>query len=740
MMRFRLLGQLAILPLGAWMDMSFAQTAPDVPPGATTVTADRISGRNEVETKAEGNAAFQRNGLTIKTDLLIYRQLDDEAEAIGNVRMMHAGDYISGPHLKLKVQDNLGTFEQPEFSFKRTPRVVPDLDYQPRTIIGSGQAERVDLEGNDLYRFTRGTFSTCSPQRDWYISAEEITLDYNREMGRAEGGKVVFLGVPIFYWPHLSFSLNQQRASGFLPPTYGQTTTSGLEFTQPWYWNIAPNMDATIAPRILTRRGVQLNTDFRYLTQDYRGESTFAYLPGDALTHTNRSAYSVIHTQNFGHGFSGDINASGASDNQYFTDLSSSAALVSQTNLLQQGRVKYSGNGWNAGVTMQRYQTLQDPNAPVVSPYYLLPQLWLSGEQLNLPGGFNFQFSGEYVDFEHPTLVTAQRVVLYPQLALPIQTAGFHITPKIGLHLTHYDLNGQDPGTPKTISRTVPITSIDSGMVFEREADWFGKAMTQTLEPRLYYLNIPVREQSKIPLFDTGLNDFNFAQIFSENRYAGADRIGDANQLTAAVTSRLIDPASGSELLRFALGQRYYLRDEQVVLLQQTTTTPRASDLLAAFSGHIARKMTLDADWEYSPSLSQTQRINAGVHWQPEFGKVLNASYRYTRDQIEQVDLSGQWPLGKGWYGVGRYNYSFRDRQLVEGLAGVEYDAGCWTLRFVLHRLATATTTTSTGIFIQLELNGLAKIGSNPIDLLKRNIAGYGVISQPAADPFFGSH
>jgi LPS-assembly protein len=739
-MRIRLLGQLVFLPLGALATAAFAQTMPEAAAGATVVTAERISGRNEVETVAEGNAEFRRDNTTIKADRLIYRQLDDEAEADGSVRMMRDEDHISGPRLKLKIQDSLGGFEQPAFSFKRMPKAVSGPNYQRQPIIGSGDAERMDFEGQNLYRLTRGTFSTCSPKRDWYVSASEITLDYNREVGRADDAKIVFMDMPIFYWPWFTFSLNHERKSGFLPPTYSQTTTSGLEFTQPWYWNIAPNMDATIAPRILTRRGVQLNAGVRYLNPDYKGEASFEYLPNDRLAHADRNAYSVTHHHVFGNGFSGDINMNGVSDDRYFADLSSRVALVSQTNLLRQGRLLYSGDWWHASLMAQRYQTLQDPNAPVAIPYHRLPQLLVSGLRSDLPAGLNFQFTSEYVDFHHPTQVVGQRAMLYPQLSLPIQTAAFHVTPKIGLHLTHYNLSRQNAGVPATQSRTAPIFSIDSGMVFERDVDWFNQSLTHTLEPRLYYLNVPVRDQSKIPNFDSGLTDFNFAQIFSENRYTGADRIGDANQVTAAMTSRLIDSTTGNEWMRVTLGQRFYFRDQQVSLPAETVATNRKSDILAAFSGRIAPKMSLEADWQYSTAFAHTGRFNAGVRWQPEFGQVLNASYRYTRDRIRQVDISGQWPLGRGWYGVGRYNYSIKDNRLIEGLAGLEYDAGCWTVRFVLHRLATTTTTASTGVFVQLELNGLAKIGANPVDLLKRNIAGYGVISKPAADPFFGEN
>lgn len=718
-----------------------AQTAtPQVEPGATVVTADRISGRNDVETVAEGQAEFQRDNTTIKADRITYRQLEDEAEAEGNVRMTRDGDRISGPHLRLKIQDNLGTFDKPEFEFKRAPAVVPGVTYQRDPVISSGEAERIDFEGEGLYRLKSGTFSTCSPNRDWYVKSDSISLDYNRMVGNADDAKVVFMDTPIFYWPWFSFALNHERKSGFLAPTYSQSTTSGLELTVPWYWNIAPNMDATIAPRVLLRRGVQLNSELRYLERSYLGQARFEYLPRDQLAKMERRAYSLQHVQTILPNLVGDLNLNGVSDDRYFADLSSRVSQVSQANLLRQGRLLYSGGWWNTSLMVQRYQTLQDPDAPVAIPYYREPQFLVSAVRPDLPFGMNLSFLGEYVDFGHPTQVVGQRTVLYPQLSLPLQTAAFYITPKIGIHQTRYKLGRQDAGTPDTLSREVPIMSVDSGLVLERDTDWFGRALLQTAEPRLYYLNVPVRDQSKIPVFDSGLADFNFAQIFSENRYSGADRIGDANQLTAALVSRLIDPVNGGELMRAALGQRYYFQDQQVSLPSESVRTNRKTDILAAFSGHILPKVSLDAGWQYSPYFSRSERMNIGVRWQPDYGQVLNAAYRYTRDQVGQVDLSGQWPLGGGWYGVGRYNYSLKENRLVEGVAGFEYDAGCWVARFVLHRLATTTATASTALFVQLELNGLARIGSNPIDILKRNITGYGVINQPTADPFFGEY
>lgn len=736
-MRFRLLGQLVPLFLGA---MAAPAAAQKVEPGATVVNADRISGRNGIETIAEGNAEFQRDDTTIKADRLIYRHLEDEAEADGNVTLTRDEDRISGPHLKLRVQDNLGVFDSPSFVIKRAPVLVSDTSVPREPVTGSGDAERMDFEGEGLYRLKRGNFSTCSPHRDWYVTADDIALDYNREVGEADDAKVVFMDTPIFYWPWLTFSLNQNRKSGFLAPTYSTTTTSGLELTVPWYWNIAPNMDATIAPRVLTRRGIQLNTEFRYLDYGYNGQTRFEYLPNDRLTGDSRWAYAILHNQSLAPGLSADLNLNGVSDDSYFTDLSSRVAMVSQANLLRQGRLLYSGGWWSASLMAQRFQTLQDPDAPVAIPYYRMPQFLLSALRPDLPGGLHLGFTGEYVDFDHPTNVVGQRSVAYPQISLPIQTAAFFITPKFGYHMTHYRLQRQATGVPDSITRGVPVASIDSGLVFEREANWFGRDLIQTAEPRLFYVKVPGREQSEIPVFDSALADFNFAQIFSENRYAGSDRIGDASQLTAALVSRLIDPANGAELARAAVGQRFYFEEQRVTLPGETARTNRKTDILAAFSGRIAKKVNLDTGWQYSQYLRHTERFNIGARYQPDFGKVLNVGYRYTRDQVDQVDISGQWPVGGGWYGVGRYNYSLKDSRLVEGVAGFEYDAGCWVARVVVHRLATTVEKTSTALFFQLELNGLARIGSNPIDMLKRNISGYGVINQPTADPAFGEN
>lgn len=752
-MNFRLRGLLGWTILSALAGGAAAEkgataggAAADPAAEPTFITADDIKGQSDVETVGEGAVELRQATTLVNADRLTYRHPIDEVEAEGNVLLKRDDDVMSGPYLRLKVSDKLGYFDRPQYSIKRVPKSRPAEmgRYQPLPrppITGSGEASRIDFEGEGQYRLKQATFSTCEPSnRDWYVEADEIELDYNEEAGKARGARIVFKDRPILYSPWMSFSLNSKRKSGLLAPTFGSTTTSGLELTVPWYWNIAPNMDAIVAPRILARRGVQLRSEFRYLDYSYRGEARVEYLPNDRLTGTSRSAYALLHNHVLAPGLVGSLNLNGVSDDRYFADLTSKVATVSQANLLRQGSLTYGAGWWNAAMVVQRFQTLQDPAAPVAVPYYRLPQILVTAARPDLPAGLAFNAAGEYVNFEHPTQVVGQRVMLYPQLSLPMQTAAFYVTPKVGLHMTEYSLDRQEAAVPDRLSRQVPILSVDSGVVFERDAAWFGRSLTQTLEPRLYYVHIPARDQSRIPVFDSGLTDFNFAQIFAENRYGGQDRIGDANQLTAAVVSRLIDPETGSELMRGAVGQRFYFHDQQVALPSETLRTNRKTDLLAAFSGRIAPRLYVDAGWQYSPFFQRTERVNVGGRYQPEFGKVLNATYRYARDKFGNIDLSGQWPLFGGWHGVGRYNYSLTDKRVVEAVAGLEYDAGCWVGRMVMHRLATTVATASTAIFVQLELNGLARIGSNPLDMLKRNIAGYGIINQPAADPVFGAN
>lgn len=718
----------------------------------TFIAADHIAGKTAVEVVAEGNVELRKRNSILQSDRLTYWQDADEMEAEGNVRLSRDGDRVSGPKLRMKMEDSTGFFEQPEYGIRRirtgsAPTLWTGTEERlsPQLTTGQGAAARMEFEGEGKYRLTDATYSTCTPTAgndpDWFARTTDLRLDYDEEQGSARNATLYFLGTPILYSPWLSFSLNNERKSGLLTPTFGSTSRGGAEFSQPVYWNIARNMDATIAPRFMSKRGTLWNGEYRYLQSSYSGTMQGQYLPDDKLEHKRRSSYSLHHSQTLGHGFSATLALNGASDGTYFSDLANGSAVIAQTNLLRQGTLDYNSGWWSAKLLAQSYQTLQDPSLPpVTEPYRRLPQITVAANRGDLPLGLGFAFSGEHVSFRSPTLVEGRRFTLYPQLSLPLQTEVLSLTPKIGLHSTRYTLDRQAAGTPEKLTRSVPILSLDSSVTFERELDWQGKTLTQTLEPRLYYLHVPVREQNLIPIFDSGLADFNFAQIFGENRYGGGDRIGDANQVTAMLTSRLLDPESGAEIIRAAFGQRFYFSTQHVSLPATATTpaevlrTDRQTDFLASLSGRILPKTYVDAGVQYNPRESRMERLNLGGRYQPEIGRVLNAGYRYTRDQLAQIDVSGQWPVFGGWHAVGRFNYSTKDRRMIESVAGLEYDGGCWVGRVVLQRLATQTQASNTALFFQLELNGFARVGSNPLDILRRNVPGYGVINQQGAE------
>lgn len=722
----------------------------------TTIVADQISGTTDTETRATGGVELSKPGVLLKADQLTHTQSRDEADATGNVVLIGVREQISGPHVRLGLTDSIGFFEQPtyEISSSRPPDPLANPAFD-QTIVAHGTAERLEFAGKGRYELTNATYSTCKSgangEIDWFARAGRLNIDQNADLGSGRDVTVYFQGVPILYTPWLSFPLSNQRQSGLLTPTIGSTSKSGFEYTQPYYWNIAPDMDATFSPRLMSKRGVLLGSEFRYLDPSYHGQARYEYLPDDHLTHTNRYAYALTHAQQFAPGLNGSVTMNGVSDDTYFSDLSTRLAVTSQVNLLRQGTLSYAGTWWSATLLSQSFQTLQDPLLPPVTiPYKMLPKFSVNAVRADSPFGAVFSAQGEAVRFQSGTStdVNGSRFTLYPQVALPMQISALSLTPKVGYLATKYSINNfSGSGMPDHPSISVPIMSVDSTVVFERDIDWTTGPLLQTLEPRVYYVYIPYRNQNQIPVFDTGNADFNFAQMFAENRFAGGDRIGDANQITGVLTSRLIDPATGAEVVRGSFGQRLYFSTQQVGLPGETLVNNRRTDFLGEISLQVLAHTTGTTAWQYNSQLKQTERFNIGLQYRPETGKILNTSYRYTHADstngqpgVSQIDVSGHWPLSGNWQAVGRYNYSFQGNRIVEALGGLEYGEGCWAVRFVTQRLATQTQDSTTAFFVQLELNGLSRLGSNPLETLKRSIPGYGIINQPSADPAFSAN
>jgi LPS-assembly protein len=699
-----------------------AQAAAQSPQEGTTVEADAIEGVADLELSARGSAEIRHGDMTIFGESLRYNTELGRAEADGGVRMQRGADRFFGPHLYYDTQENTGVFESPTYLLQRE-----------RTSRGS--AERVEFLGPDRYRLTGATYTTCEPgHEDWVLQASELELDFEDENGQAINPRLRFFDATILASPWATFPLGKRRRSGVLTPYYSQTTTRGLELGLPYYWNIAPELDATFTPVVMAKRGYQLKNELRYLQRTYAGEVRLEYLPEDRIFNDSREGVSWQHAHTFLPGLTGQVDYNKVSDDRYFVDLASQVKQVSVGNLPQDATLTQTGSfsrhmPYAVQARLQRFQTLQDPLAPIVPPYHRMPQLNFSTGYNDLGGVFDTAVPAEYVRFTHPTLIEGSRTLVNPTLAAPLLAPGYYVTPKAGVRSSRYSLKGvTDPAQPQDPSVSVPWLTVDSGLVFERDAASFGEGATQTVEPRLFYVYIPYRDQDQIPLFDTALADFNYAQLFTENRFVGGDRFGDANQLTVALTSRFLQP-NGQEALRATVGQRYYFADERVGLtpsspLRSTTD----SDILAAVGARLGTQWTLDSAAQYNRHEQRGERYSVAARYSPETAKVLNASYRYNREALRQVDVSAQWPIAPGWYGVGRYNYSLLDKRLLEGLAGFEYNAGCWVLRAVVQRIRAATDVSTTTFILQIEFNGIGTIGTDEaVEFLKRNVPGYSV-------------
>jgi len=702
---------------------------------ATTIDAQKIEGVSDLEVSARGAAEIQHGDVTIFGDFLRYNREFGELEGRGGVRLQSGPDRFFGPSVLYNTLDDTGVFENPGFLMQRE---------RP----ARGTADRIEFLGRNRFRLINARFTTCQPgQDDWFLEASELTLDYDADEGKAKHPRLRFFDQTMLAFPFAEFPLESRRRSGVLTPYYSQTSTRGLEFGIPYYWNIAPEQDATFTPVYMARRGFQLKNHYRYMGRPFAGELRYEVLPDDPVFGATRTGTAWVHTQNLRPGLVAQADYNRVSDDRYFVDLASQVKQVSQGNLPQDFFLTQNSalgrRGHFTGLArMQKFQTLQDPLAPIIPPYARVPQLNGSLSYNDVAGVADTSLPGEYVRFVHPTLLEGSRATVGPTFALPRISPGWYVTPKGGFRYTTYQLENPTVGTPASPAVGIPWLSVDSGLVFDRNANWFGESMTQTLEPRLFYVYVPFRNQDHIPVFDTSVADFNYAQLFTENRFVGGDRFGDANQLTAAVTTRYLQP-SGQELFRATLGQRFYFRDERVGLAPGSTLRNNSeSDVLASVGGR-TRQLIYDVTAQYNPYRGATEKYGVSFRYNPEIAKVLNASYRYQSATLRQYDISGQWPIGAGWYGVGRYNYSILDDRLLEGLAGAEYNAGCWVFRFVVQRLQASAQVTSTALVFQIEFTGVGQIGTaEAVQLLRRDVPGYSVINRtdssaaaPSAQP-----
>ena len=685
------------------------------------VQAEDITGRPDREVTLDRNIELIRGETRVTADSACFKIVDNDVIATGNVNLQRFNDVYKGDQLRLNLASGKGFVLKPAYKLELNN--------------AQGQARRLDFISDEEALVTDGTYSTCDgPDPDWYLKSSTLRLDAGRDVGVAGKTIVYFKGVPILGTPAMSFSLSGARRSGWLPPSPG-FSSGRAEIVVPYYFNIAPNRDLTVYPRLMFERGLQMGATGRYIGETdagtYGGQTHVELLANDKKTNSDRWLVRSTHTQDVARDWSYGWNLNGASDDDYPSDFSRSVATSAERQLVREVRTDLRGKYWSMAARVLNHQVLQDPGAAtdptlfVPRPYDKLPEVLFHAGRYDVRG-FDWAFDAEITRFSHPdeSLVAGNRAVTVTQVSYPIVRPGFYVTPKMMLHASRYQLDRALPGNPSSLSRTLPTFSVDSGLTFERAARLFSRPVTQTLEPRLFYVYTPYKDQNQFPLFDTAEPGFNFAQIFTENRFIGADRVSDANQLTAAVVSRFLE-ADGSERLRLALGQRFYLNEQRVQLDDRRRNESR-SDVLMAASGRISENWSVDSAVQYNASSSSVVNSNYGVQWTPGPKKVINAEYRFVRDEIKNLELSSQWPISARWYGVGRISYSLSRHKTLESLIGLEYKADCWVFRMGAQRFVVTTRNTSTPIFFELELNGLSKLGTgNPLESFYRTIPGY---------------
>lgn len=737
--------------------------------GAIFVGGDQVTARPDMDLVIDGQATVRRPGLAVKADRILYDQSQDILNAEGHVRLSRDGSMFEGPRLKLQVDSFQGTFEKPTFELYRSG--------------GYGDASQVDFIDDKRQIVRDARYTTCrrtpGPEwlPEWFVKATSMTLDMEESTVQAEDVQLRFKGVPLMNASSVSFAMTDEPKSGFLPSLIGVDSVSGLSMSAPYYLAIAPNRDATITTHLMSKRGASVDSEFRYLEQDYKGQARLIAMPNDSLRQQSRWGMTTQHNGSLDTGLDAvgrvgvGLTLNRVSDDNFWRDFPRSGLALTQRLLPSTGVVSWGRGNFNMTAQVQRWQTLQIDTAAITPPYDRAPQITMRYGQWNAEG-LDWSVVGDTTRFETDfsripnvsaatlaSLRNGERSYVQAQVSRPwVRPWGF-VTPKLQMHATRYQLDNALSTGESAFNRALPTFSVDSGLVFERETNWFGKDILQTLEPRAFYARTPYRDQSLLPLYDSGAADFNLSTIYSENPYVGQDRLVDNNSLTLGVTTRFFDAQSGAERLKLGMAQRIRFDSQQVVLPGQSTISAGLSDMLLGAGVRWSDRWTVDSTVQVNSQTNAITRTTLQSRYNPTPYRVFNVAYRLNQGVSEQVDMGWQWPIndlwgggdreaesawtrtrGQGlgpdrWYSVGRMNFSLTERRLVDTIIGFEYDAGCWLGRVVLQRLQSTVSTASTQLMFQLEFSGLARVGASPLQSLRNNITNYQFLRDTTEQP-----
>lgn len=670
----------------------------------------------------QGDVQMVQGSRQVGADKITYDRTSTDLVATGNTYLSTPGARLIADDARLNLESDKGD--------------LSNVDYRlTETINARGSADRAELVNPEVTRYENIVYTACRPgQDDWSLDAAVLELDQATGEGVARNAKLRVRGVPVFYTPYISFPIDSRRKSGVLVPTLGNSDDNGIDLTVPYYWNIAPNMDATFFPRYMSKRGAMLGTEFRYLTQRQNAEFFGEIIPDDRNYEDggSRWAFRVEHKGQYGPRWSSNLLFNEVSDDEYLEDFGNNLELTSVRNIERRGDLAYSGSGWSLLTRLQEYQTVDASLTPSLRPYARLPQVLFNVSPVRAGPDIQLGLDGEYNYFRHSVNVQGHRAALHPYVSWPLRKSYGHLIPKVNLYLAAYNLKDQDPGKSENPSYAIPSFNLDGKLVFERTVQWFDQESLQTLEPRIYYLYTPYRDQDDIPDFDSTELSFSFNSLFRPNRFTGRDRIGDANQLTLGLTSRTLSTTSGQEMLRGSIGQIIYFRDRDVQIAglpEDQSTSAIAGELSARILNDWSGRASFE--WDPNKDTERSQKRALELHYETRDKRLLNLAYRFDlgtseATRYEDTDLSFRMPVNRQLQIVGRWYYSLLYSETLEAFAGVEYGQCCWRMRLLGHHLKNKPDSAgSNSVMVQVELAGLGSLGTRIDNFLERGIYGY---------------
>lgn len=700
--------------------------APPPANAQASLTADKASLDEDGVARASGAVRLEKGDQALEAPELIYNRDTSQATVNDGLQYYRPGINLSADSAKVNINDETGTFNGAKFSLSEQH--------------GRGSANKVQSFGDGTYELSTADYSTCpGPKKAWRLSAKTIELDQNKGRGEAYNAVLKIFELPVFYTPYINFPIDDKRHTGFLLPKIGVSGSSGFELATPYYINIAPNLDATLTPRVLSKRGVQLGGQARYLTAHSTGGVTGEYLPSDQDFGADRDLISLNHIGRLGRHFGLRVNYTRVSDDQYFEDLGSNLSSTSKSQLEQAAEFSFAATGVRFSVLTQNYQTLDnDQNQTFLrAPYQQLPRAHLS--LLSPTAPWHAGLDADFANFNRDDSVSGLRYDVRPRVGLGVDKESWYARSEASYRYTRYDLHDTAAGAERQPERQIPSVSAETGLRLERS---LSNGWLQTLEPRVFYLYNGFDNQDSLPVFDTGVPDLRFERLFADNRFVGTDRIGDANQVTLGLTSRFIDAQDGRTVVKLDLGRIYGFETLDVHLPTQSPIGfgKRNSDIVGnaeyAPLPYLHSALTL----QYDPGSDRFNRGSVRAGYRDKAGRRLDVGYRYYRnfrplnaatnstspsrfETLEQTDVLVQYPLTQSLKVIGRWNYSLKKSQSVETLGGLEYRPSCcWAIRGAWRRFVHDDRGQyDTAVLLQIELTGLGRFGDDIDRVLERD-------------------